>query len=284
MACMVYAAKIIKDLGMVGDYTLWVVGSVQEEDCDGLPWLYILKEDGIRADCVVITEPSSLRIYRGHRGRMEIAVHLRGRSCHASAPERGDNPIYKMCRLVEEVEKLNTRLRDDAFLGKGTIAVTEIRSLSPSLCAVPGACSIHLDRRLTTGETKESAVAEVKALAGAEGAEVEILNYATPSYTGLRYPMEKYYPTWVLDEAHPLAQAAIATYETLWRKAPIVDKWTFSTNGVGSMGLMGVPTIGFGPGEEDVAHSVGERVPIRDLVEAAQFYAAFPLIFSERHG
>jgi putative selenium metabolism hydrolase len=215
---------------------------------------------------------------------MEIEVHLRGRSCHASAPERGDNPIYKMSRLVEEVEKLNTRLRDDAFLGKGTIAVTEIRSLSPSLCAVPGACSIHLDRRLTAGETKESAVAEVKALAGAEDAEVEILNYDTPSYTGLRYPMEKYYPTWVLEEAHPLAQAAIATYEALWKKAPVVDKWVFSTNGVGSMGVMGVPTIGFGPGEEDVAHSVVERVPIRHLVEAAEFYAAFPLIYSGRHG
>ncbi|MGA9624855.1 MAG: YgeY family selenium metabolism-linked hydrolase [Bryobacteraceae bacterium] len=284
MACMVYAAKIIKDLGLAGDYTLWVVGSVQEEDCDGLSWVYILKEDGIRPDCVLITEPTGLRIYRGQRGRMEIEVHLRGRSCHASAPERGDNPIYKMSRLVEEVEKLNTRLRDDPFLGKGTIAVTEIRSISPSLCAVPGACSIHLDRRLTAGETKESAVAEVKALAGAEGAEVEILNYDTPSYTGLRYPMEKYYPTWVLDEAHPLARAAIATYETLWNRAPVVDKWTFSTNGVGSMGLMGVPTIGFGPGEEDVAHSVVERVPIRHLVEAAQFYAAFPLIFSGRHG
>jgi len=284
MASMVYAARIIKDLGLLGDYTLWVVGSVQEEDCDGLPWVYILKEDGIRPDCVLVTEPTGLRIYRGQRGRMEIEVHLRGRSCHASAPERGDNPIYKMSRLVEEVEKLNTRLRDDPFLGKGTIAVTEIRSLSPSLCAVPGACSIHLDRRLTAGETKESAVAEVKALPGAEDAEVEILNYDTPSYTGLRYPMEKYYPTWVLDEAHPLARAAIATYETLWRKAPIVDKWTFSTNGVASMGLMGVPTIGFGPGEEDVAHSVAERVPIRDLVEAAEFYSAFPLIFSGRHG
>jgi putative selenium metabolism hydrolase len=284
MASMVYAGKLIKELGLRGDYTLWVVGSVQEEDCDGLPWLYILKEDGIRPDCVVITEPSSLRIYRGHRGRMEIEVHLRGRSCHASAPERGDNPIYKMSRLVQEVEKLNTRLRHDPFLGKGTIAVTEIRSLSPSLCAVPGACSVHLDRRLTAGESKESAVAEVRALPGAEDAEVEILSYETPSYTGLRYPMEKYYPTWVLEESHPLAQAAIRTYETLWEKPPVVDKWTFSTNGVGSMGLMGVPTIGFGPGEEEVAHSVVERVPIRHLVEAAQFYAAFPLIFSRLKG
>jgi len=279
MASMVYAGKIIQQLGLLGDYTLWVVGSVQEEDCDGLAWLYILKEDGIRPDCVVITEPSGLQIYRGHRGRMEIEVHLRGRSCHASAPERGDNPIYKMSRLVAEVEALNTRLGGDAFLGKGTIAVTEIRSLSPSLCAVPGACSIHLDRRLAAGETKESAVAEVAALAGAKGAEIEILTYDTPSYTGLRYAMEKYYPTWLLAESHPLARAGAAAYESLWHKVPEMGRWTFSTNGVATMGLMGVPTIGFGPGEEDVAHSAGERVPIRHLVEAAQFYAAFPLAY-----
>ena len=280
MASMVYAGKLIKELELGGDYTVYMVGSVQEEDCDGLPWLYILKEDGIRPDCVVITEPSSLRIYRGHRGRIEIEVHLRGVSCHASAPERGDNPIYKMSRLVAEVERLNARLRADPFLGKGSIAVTEIRSLSPSLCAVPGACSIHLDRRLTAGETKETALAEVRALPGAENAEIEILSYERPSYTGLRYPMEKYYPTWVLEESHSVALAAVETYRALWNRQPVVDKWTFSTNGVASMGLMGVPTIGFGPGEEEVAHSVMERVPIRHLVEAAEFYAAFPLIFS----
>jgi putative selenium metabolism hydrolase len=257
-----------------------MVGSVQEEDCDGLCWLYILKEDGIRPDCVVITEPTRLGIYRGHRGRMEMEVHLRGRSCHASAPERGDNPIYKMSRLVQEVEKLNERLSSDPFLGKGSIAVTEVRSLSPSLCAVPGACSAHLDRRLTAGETKESAVAEVRALPGAENAEIEILNYDTPSYTGLRYPMQKYYPTWVIDESHPLARTAVATWRALWDGEPVVDKWTFSTNGVGSMGLMGVPTIGFGPGEEEVAHSVGERVPIEHLVKAAMFYAAFPGVYA----
>jgi putative selenium metabolism hydrolase len=282
MVSMVYAGKLIQELGLAGDTTVYMVGSVQEEDCDGLPWLYILREDGIRPDCVVITEPSRLGIYRGHRGRMEIELHLRGRSCHASAPERGDNPVYKMSRLVQEVEKLNTRLRDDAFLGKGTIAVTQIRSLSPSLCAVPGACSIHLDRRLTAGETKESALAEVRELAGAADAEIEILTYDVPSYTGLRYPMEKYYPTWVLEESHPLAQAAVCAYRGLWDREPIVDKWTFSTNGVATMGLMGVPTIGFGPGEEEVAHSVMERVPIRHLVEAAQFYAAFPAAFAAR--
>ncbi len=279
MASMVYAAKIIKELGLAGDYTLHVVGSVQEEDCDGLAWVYILKEDGIKPDCVVLTEPTNLQIYRGQRGRMEIEVHFRGRSCHASAPERGDNPIYKMTPLVKEIEALNERLHVDKFLGKGTIAVTDIRAMSPSLCAVPGACTIHLDRRLTAGETKQSAIAEVRALPSARGAEVEILNYDVPSYTGLRYPMEKYYPSWVLEENDPLVQTGVSTYSALHGKPPVVDKWTFSTNGVGSMGIMGVPTIGFGPGEEDVAHSVLERIPIRHLVEAAKFYAAFPLTY-----
>jgi putative selenium metabolism hydrolase len=282
MASLVYAGKLIKQLGLEGNYTFYAVGSVQEEDCDGLAWVYLLKEDGIRPDCVVITEPTNLRVYRGHRGRMEIEVHLRGRSCHASAPERGDNPIYKMAPLLREVEKLNERLRADAFLGKGTIAITEIRSVSPSLCAVPAACSIHLDRRLTAGEEKESSVAEVRALLDALrlDAEIEVLKYDRPSYTGLVYPMEKYYPTWVLEEVHPLVQAGVRTYQALHGVSPAVGKWTFSTNGVGSMGVMGVPTIGFGPGEEDVAHSVNERVAIRHLVEAAQFYAAFPLVYA----
>ena len=279
MACMVYAAKLIKELDLLGDYTLWVVGSVQEEDCDGLSWLYILREDGIIPELVVITEPSSLHVYRGHRGRMEIEVHLHGRSCHASAPERGDNPIYKMNRLVREIEELNSRLADDPFLGKGTVAVTEIRSLSPSLCAVPSSCSIHLDRRLTAGETKESAIAEIRALPSARDAEIEILEYRQPAYTGLVYPMEKYYPTWVLNEDHPGVVAAVETFKQINGVSPVVDKWTFSTNGVGSMGICGVPTMGFGPGDEVDAHSVGERVSIEHLVKAVQLYAAFPMMY-----
>ncbi|HMK23505.1 MAG TPA: YgeY family selenium metabolism-linked hydrolase [Terriglobales bacterium] len=279
MACMVYAAKLIKELDLLGDYTLWIVGSVQEEDCDGLSWIYILREDGIRPELVLITEPSSLRVYRGHRGRIEIEVHVRGRSCHASAPERGDNPIYKMNALVHEIEHLNSQLKYDPFLGKATIAVTDIRSLSPSLCAVPSSCTIHLDRRLIAGETKESAIAEIRTLPSALDAEIEVLEYKQASYTGLVYPMEKYYPTWVLEEDHPAVRAAVHTFEQINGIAPVVDKWTFSTNGVGSMGICGVPTMGFGPGDEVDAHSVCERVSIQHLVKAVQLYAAFPLIY-----
>ena len=279
MACMVYAGKLIKELGLADDVTVWMCGSVEEEDSDGIAWLYILREDGIKPDGIVITEPTNLRVYRGHRGRMEIEVHVPGVSCHASAPERGVNPIYKATYIIQQVEALNARLKDDRFLGKGTIAVTDIRALTPSVCAVPASATFHLDRRLTAGETKESAVAEIRALPGLQDAEVEVLQYRVKSWTGLEYGMEKYYPTWVLEEGHPLVRSGVETYRALYGTDPVVDKWTFSTNGVATMGIMQVPTIGFGPGEEDVAHTVRDRVPIAHLVTATQFYTAFPLVF-----
>jgi putative selenium metabolism hydrolase len=279
MACLVYAGKLIKDLRLTDDFTVWMCGSVEEEDSDGIAWLYILREDGITPDGIVITEPTNLRVYRGHRGRIEIEVRVPGVSCHASAPERGVNPIYKAMRIIRQVEELNGRLAHDPFLGKGTVAVTDIRALTPSLCAVPSACTFHLDRRLTAGETKESAVAEIRALPALNDAEVEVLRYKVKSWTGLEYGMEKYYPTWTLEAAHPLVRSGVETYRTLFGTDPVVDKWVFSTNGVATMGIMKVPTIGFGPGEEDNAHSALERVPIAHLVTATQFYAAFPLVF-----
>jgi putative selenium metabolism hydrolase len=279
IACLVHAGKLIKELGLTDDVTVWMCGSVEEEDSDGIGWLYILREDGIRPDGIVITEPTNLRLYRGHRGRMEIEVRVPGVSCHASAPERGVNPIYKATRIIQEVEALNARLRQDAFLGKGTVTVTDIRALTPSLCAVPSSATFHLDRRLTAGETKESAVAEIRALPSLQDAEVAVLHYQVKSWTGLEYGMEKYYPTWVLEETHPLVRSGVETCRTLFGAAPAVGKWTFSTNGVATMGIMKVPTIGFGPGEEDNAHSALERVPIEHLVKATAFYAAFPLVF-----
>lgn len=278
MASMVYGAKIIKELGLTDDYTLYITGTVMEEDCDGLCWQYIIEQDNIKPDYVVITEPTNLNIYRGHRGRMEMIVTTKGLSCHGSAPERGINAIYKMVPIIQGIEKLNENLKEDSFLGKGTVTVTQIFFKSPSQCAVPDECTIQLDRRLTAGETLESAVAEIKAIKGAEDAIVEVLTYAQPSYTGLVYPTDKYYPTWVIDEGHVLIESAAETYKEMFNKEPTVDKWTFSTNGVSIMGRFGIPTIGFGPANEVYAHSPKDQVPVQHLVEACKFYAAFPKI------
>lgn len=278
MASMVYAVKIIKELNLLKDYTLYVTGTVMEEDCDGLCWQYIIEQDGIKPDFIVITEPTNLNIYRGHRGRMEVIVTTKGMSCHGSAPERGVNAIYKMVPIIQGIEKLNDKLKDDPFLGKGTVTVTQIFFKSPSQCAVPDECTIQLDRRLTVGETMDTAVSEIKSLPGAEDATVEVLTYAQPSYTGLVYPTEKYYPTWVIDNDHVLVKSAVESFELMFDKLPKIDKWTFSTNGIATMGKFGIPTIGFGPGNEIYAHGPNDQMPVYHLVEACKFYSVLPEI------
>ena len=281
MASMVYAAKIIKDLGLEDDYTLVITGTVQEEDCDGLCWQYIIEEDKVRPEFVLITEPTSCRIYRGHRGRMEIKVATRGISCHGSAPERGENAIYKMADIIKDVEKLNERLKDDAFLGKGTVTVSQIFHKSPSRCAVADGCWISLDRRLTDGETYKSALAEIEALPSVKAAKAEVTmyDYERAAYTGLVYPTQAYFPTWVIPEDHILCRSMKEGYEGLFKKEPIIDKWTFSTNGVSIMGRYGIECIGFGPGDEKEAHAPNEKTRKQDLVICAAMYAVLPKLY-----
>jgi putative selenium metabolism hydrolase len=287
MASMVYAGKIIKDLNLDQDYTLYITGTVQEEDCDGLCWQYLIEEEKLRPDFVVITEPTNLNIYRGHRGRMEIKVSTHGISCHGSAPERGDNAIYKMAPIIQELEQLNERLLNDDFLGKGTLAVSEIGHSSPSRCAVADGCWLSVDRRLTDGETYETALDEIRALPSVKKANaiVEMYDYKRPSYTGLVYPTKSYFPTWVLPEDHIVCESTVKAYEALFEKAPKVDKWTFSTNAVSIMGRHQIPCIGFGPGKEEQAHAPNEITFKDHLVKACAMYAAIPTMYvKEKEG
>lgn len=281
MASMVYAGKIIKDLCLEDDYTLLVTGTVQEEDCDGLCWQYIIEEDKIRPEFVVITEPTSLNIYRGQRGRMEIKVSTKGLSCHGSAPERGDNAIYKMAPILNELKALHENLIDDAFLGKGSLTVSEIFFSSPSRCAVADGCMISIDRRLTTGETWEYALQQIRNLPSVKESEAEVsmYDYSKASYSGLVYPTKCYFPSWVIEEEHVACQTLVESYRGLFEKEPFVDKWTFSTNGVSIMGRYDIPCIGFGPGHEDQAHAPNERTWKDELVKAAAMYAVIPTVY-----
>lgn len=274
-AAFVTAGRILKEIGIQNDLTVYFVGSVIEEDCDGLCWKYIIEEDKIQPHCVISTEPTNLNVYRGHRGRMEMHVLFDGVSAHGSAPERGVNAIYKASRAALEIEKLNEKLTYDSFLGKGSVTISEVVSGSPSLCAVADFARLHLDRRLTWGETKDSAVAEIQSIIEAEQGRVEVLQYREKAFTGLEYGMEKYYPTWKIPETHPVVLNAVSAYKNLYNKEPHIDKWTFSTNGVTINGIYGIPVIGFGPGNEVLAHAPNEMVPVADLVTASAFYAAF---------
>ncbi len=319
----VYGAKIMKDLGLLSDqYTVLVTGTVQEEDCDGLCWQYIVNEDQVRPEFVVSTEPTDGGIYRGQRGRMEIRVDVKGVSCHGSAPERGDNAIYKMADILQNVRALNENGAEDGteikglvkmldgkynkewkearFLGRGTVTASEIFFTSPSRCAVADSCSVSLDRRMTAGETWESCLEEIRALPACkkygDDVKVSMYLYERPSWTNLVYPIECYFPTWVIPEDHKVTGAVEEAYKGLYgdsrigcaateqmRKArPLTDKWTFSTNGVSIMGRNGIPCIGFGPGAEAQAHAPNEITWKDDLVTCAAVYAALPTIYCNK--
>ncbi len=280
-AAMVTAARILKEMEYDGEYTVYFTFTVMEEDCDGLCWLYLIEKEKLIPDLAVITEPTNLGIYRGHRGRMEMEVRITGLSAHGSAPERGKNVIYSGAETALKIRELHQRLREDEFLGKGSIAPTVFQSETPSLCAIPDKAFMHIDRRLTWGETKESAVAEIQDLLGGDS-KVTVPLYDRISYTGTVFTQEKYFPTWKIAEDHPFVQAGTKTYVSLFNEEPRIDKWTFSTNAVALCGKYGIPCIGFGPGNEIYAHAPNEKVPVDHLEKAAAFYALLPYVLEQK--
>jgi len=276
MACMAYAPLLL-DPALKKHITIYVVGSVLEEDCDGYPLWHLITKEGVKPDWVVLGEPTDLHVYRGHRGRMEITISVKGKAAHGAHCDRGVNAIYRTAPIILEIEQLHKRLRRDALLGKGSVTIARIESTSPSLCSVADGCTLYLDRRLTRGETKASALAELRALPGvrAARAHVAVREYRSTAWTGLPVAQESYFPTWVLEDKQPLVQAGLrAAAAALPARPPKLGVWTFSTNGVATMGRLGIPTIGFAPGREELAHSVHEQVAIKDLAVATNFYAA----------
>jgi len=275
LAAMIYGAKLLNDAGirLAGD--LYVVGVVQEEPCEGLAMRVLVEEEGLRPDFVILGEPTNLHISRGQKGRMEMKVTVYGRTCHASMPERGENAIYAAARLIFGLELLSGQLVSDPFLGPGSLAVTQIESAAPSRNAVPDTCSFYIDRRLTLGETETKALAEVQGVIAREGvrADVEVTHYKATSYTGYPCQTRSYYPAWAVPEDSPLVKAVSrAVQETLGYK-PRIGKWAFSTDGVYTRGIAGIPTIGFGPGDDQKAHTADEHIRLADVIKAAEAYA-----------
>ena len=244
MAAAAYGIRIMKDLGLIpAGYKIMVVGSVQEEDCDGMCWQYIVNKDGIRPEFVISTEPTDGGIYRGHRGRMEIRVDVKGVSCHGSAPERGDNAIFKMADILQDIRALNNNgcsestaikglvkmlepkynpehYEDARFLGRGTCTVSQIYFTSPSRCAVADSCAVSVDRRMTAGETWDSCLQEIRDLPAVkkygEDVQVSMYMYDRPSWTGEVYETEAYFPTWINRESAAHVKALVDAHKALF--------------------------------------------------------------------
>ena len=276
IASLLTAAELMKELSLAGGVTVYVIITVQEEECEGLCWCHLIAEEGLRPDAVLLTEPSALKISRGQKGKLQMIVETPGVGSHGSAPELGENAIYKMARIVLGIEELNGRLKAIPPVGKGTVAVSKIESRAASLCSVAEGCRIYLDRRLGHGETREKAIHEIEQIAGPQGGKVRVPRYEGVSYRGLARAREEYYPGWLISEKSALLGAALRTHRLLFKREGEVIIWDFSTNGIATCGLHGIPTIGFGPGDPRNAHVRDERVPLDHLVAASAFYAAFP--------
>ncbi len=282
IACMAYGAKLLAERGLPPGVQIVLVASVLEEACDGFPLMHLIETEGVRPDVVVLGEPTNLDVYRGHRGRMEIEVVTKGVSAHGAHCERGVNAVYKMAPIVADIEALNATLRSDDFLGKGTVTVSFIDCKTPSLNAVPDEARIVLDRRLTAGESPQSALEEIRALPHLGDAGVRVLAWEGQAWTGAPARQEQVFPTWVVPEAHPLVQGVAAAAQAVLGRAPAISRWVFSTNGVATMGRLGIPTVGFAPGREELAHTTDEWVEVADLVTAAAVYSLIPEDLAQR--
>ncbi len=276
---MLYGLKIAQDLGLLDGFTAYYFGSI-EEWCEGLSARVFAETEQVRPDFVVIGEPTDLSVYRGQKGRCEFRVTARGRSAHGASPWLGDNAVYKMAELIRRIPELDARLPSDPFLGRGSIVVTHIESREASFNAVPDRCSAVLDRRLTSGETADQALQAVRALFPSADFEIEILRYDRPSYNGYRREAEQIFPAWSFEESHPIVRAALAASRALGLDSA-TGRWNFSTNGAYWAGVAGIPSVGFGPGAEEIVHTIDEHIRVHDLVRAAAWYALLPAMLNK---
>lgn len=282
---MVYGLAIAHQFGLLEGWTAYYFGNM-EEWCDGIaPNTFVEVDPGVRPDFVVIGEPTKMQVYRGHKGRVEMRVVSKGRSAHAASNHLGDNAIYNLLPVIAGIRDLEPKLGDHPFLGHGKITVSDMVVKTPSINAVPDEAIIYIDRRMTFGETKEEAIAQVEALIPAElksKVKVEPLFYDEPSYTGFVFPVDKYFPAWALEEEHALVRAGLEVRTQIGLPEGASGKWNFSTNGIYWAGKAGIPSIGFGPGDEETAHTVKDSVSLDDVVKATEFYALFPAILAEK--
>lgn len=276
---MIYGLAIARDLGLLDGWTVYYFGNM-EEWCDGIaPNAFVEVDPNVKPDFVVIGEPTKMLVYRGHKGRLEMKVTAKGRSAHAASNHLGDNAIYKLLPVIAGIRDLEPKLGDHEFLGHGKITVSDMHVKTPSINAVPDEAIIYIDRRMTFGETKEAVRKQVEDLIPAEfkdSVKLEELFYDEPSYTGFVFPVDKYFPAWAYEETHPLVKAGMEARKQIGLPEAPSGKWNFSTNGIYWAGKAGIPSIGFGPGDEETAHTVNDSVSLEDMVKATEFYAILP--------
>ncbi len=272
VAASVYAAAIAKQQRFAKDKTIYVSATVFEEDCDGENLRHLFKERNLRPDCVVICEPSNNVITLGHKGKAQVTITTAGVSAHGSAPEKGVNAIYEMAEIIQRVEKRNLELLKNGDV-HSTMVISKISSVAASLNAVPFACEVYVDRRTIPGETDQDIKNEFDAIIKGKNAAWQLGTLHRKSWTGQEIQYEPFHTAWKIEEGHPLTKLCVAAYRKTFNQPPTqFDFWDFSTNAVTPVSL-GIPTIGFGPGDYKLAHMRNESCDVSQIVAACDFYS-----------
>ncbi len=271
LGASVYAAAKARDLGYLEGKTVYVTGTVCEEFCDGENLKHLYQELSLKPDYCIICEPSDNVITLGHKGKAQIRITTHGVSAHGSAPEKGVNAVYEMAEIISKVDALNKSLYLENA-PHGTVVLSDISSVSASLNAVPSECSIYLDRRLILGETLEGVKSEMDILIEGKDASWEVGTLHHTTWKGKELVYEPMHNPWIIEAEHELTQSLISAYKDVYKEEPSkFDFWDFGTNAITPV-AMGVPTIGFGPGEYKLAHMRDEKCSVDKIVEAYEVY------------
>lgn len=257
--------------------SIYVSCSVHEECFEGVASREITKR--AHPDFVIIGEATTTTVKIGQRGRAEIVVETEGKSCHSSNPEKGVNAVYHMMTVIEEIRKIVPN--EHPILGKGILELTDIISTPyPGASVVPSLCRATFDRRTLVGEDEAVILGQIEeAIARAEARipELKARTYLAEGselcWTGKTISAKRYFPAWLIDEQNPLVQKALAGLRASGIEAP-VSHFAFCTNGSHFCGEAGIPTIGYGPSLESLAHTRDEYIEIDQLVRACHgFYS-----------
>lgn len=271
LAAMVYGVGTLDRSRVAG--RIVVSASVQEESIEGAALRMVMQRYG--ADFVVIGEASALNVVRAGRGRAEMVLETPGKPAHASSPHLGVNAVHRMRAAVDAIERLPMPRHD--FVGEGVMCLTDIISVPfPAHSVVPSGCRATYERRLLPGETEQQVLDEMRAAcvdAGIDDARVRLAVADVTTYSGIRWEEPKWYAPWEMNEDHPLVLRALSGLRSVGQ-TPGLSAYQFCTNAAYSAGRAGVPTIGYGPGTEAMAHVVDEHLEISELLAAARGYAA----------
>ena len=276
LAAQVYAAGLIREEGLRPAGDVYVAAAVCEETV-GLGTKFMMEY--FRPGLAVIGEPSGNTLRRGHRGRFEFIVTMYGRSAHASAPERGLNPHYSMSRFLLALRQ--APLVEEPVFGGTSVSPTLYYTDQTGSNVIPAEVTVHLDWRNAPGETVKQAQALVERLVnesldpGIE-ATVRIRDRDVRTYTGMEETVHLAMGSFYREADDPLVMRAHHILEGALARPVEVSVWGFCTDG-GSVSAAGVPCVGFGPGNEAMAHVLDERIEIEELIEATVGYMALAL-------